>query len=157
MDALKKWMIIRFTPRQTITLSRWMSFHKLFFISSLLLNGQCSIQVHPPNNSDDLCLLFCLILLLCSNTYVNTITARVGCEMSSSSHLTARISLAPVRKFVSAFTIATIMSSTAARPDLPPSGAIFFFYLPSSGTKNVAFYDLVFCIPAFQNQGCTGH
>ena len=41
-----------------------MFFQKLFFKSSLRLNGWCGgIQVHPSNSSDDLCLLFCLILL----------------------------------------------------------------------------------------------
>ena len=49
---------------QTTTLSKWMFFQKLFFKSSLLLKVLCSIQVHLPNSSDDLCLLFCLILIL---------------------------------------------------------------------------------------------
>ena len=31
---------------------------KLLLKSSLLLNGLCGMQVHPPNNSDDLYLLF---------------------------------------------------------------------------------------------------
>ena len=38
---------------------------KLYFKSSLLLvNGYCIIQVRPTNSSDDLCLFFCLFLLL---------------------------------------------------------------------------------------------
>ena len=41
-----------------------MFFRKLFSKSSLLLNGYCGNQVCPVNSSDDLCLLFCLILLL---------------------------------------------------------------------------------------------
>ena len=56
-------MIILFTPYQTTTLLKWMFSQKIVFTSSLLLNGKCSIQVlyiRPPNNSDDLCLLFCL-------------------------------------------------------------------------------------------------
>ena len=60
MDALKKWMIIQFTPYQTITLTKWMFFQNFLFKSSLLLNGQCCIQVRHQKNSDDLCLLFCL-------------------------------------------------------------------------------------------------
>ena len=39
MDAWEKWMIIRFTPHQTTTRSKWMFFQKLFCISSLLQNG----------------------------------------------------------------------------------------------------------------------
>ena len=57
-------MIILLTPNQTSSLPKWMFCQK--FKSSLLLIGQCSIQVHPSNSSDDLCLLFCLFLLLCS-------------------------------------------------------------------------------------------
>ena len=54
-----------FTPHQTTTLPKRMFFQKLFFKSSLRLNGWCGgIQVHPSNSSDDNCLLFCLILLL---------------------------------------------------------------------------------------------
>ena len=49
-----------FTPYQTTTLPKWMFSHKLLFKTSLLLIGQCAIQVSPPNNSDDLCLLFCI-------------------------------------------------------------------------------------------------
>ena len=37
---------------------------KLFFKSSLLLNGQWGIQVRPPNSNDDFSLFFCLFLLL---------------------------------------------------------------------------------------------
>ena len=62
MDASVKWMIIWFTPYQTTTLPKWMFFQKLFFKSSMLLNGQFGIQVYPQNR----CLLFCLILLLWS-------------------------------------------------------------------------------------------
>ena len=40
--------------------TRWMFSKKLVFKPSLLLNGQCGIQVHPPTNNDDLCLLFSL-------------------------------------------------------------------------------------------------
>ena len=39
MDALKKCMIIRFTPDQTTTLSKWMFSQKLLFKSSLWLYG----------------------------------------------------------------------------------------------------------------------
>ena len=59
-------MIIWFTPYQTTTLQKWMFFQKLYFRSSLLLNGQCGIQVGPPNSSDDLYLLFFHIHLLWS-------------------------------------------------------------------------------------------
>ena len=61
---MEKWIIFQFTPHQIITLPKWMLFQKPFFKSSLQLNGHCSIQTRPPNSSDDLCLLFCLILLL---------------------------------------------------------------------------------------------
>ena len=47
MDVSEKWMIFQFTPYQTTTLPKWMFFLKLFFKSSVLLNGQCGIQVHP--------------------------------------------------------------------------------------------------------------
>ena len=60
MDALKKWMISHFTPHQTTTLPKRLLFRNLFFNSTLLLNGWCSIQVRPPSSSDDLCLLFCI-------------------------------------------------------------------------------------------------
>ena len=36
----------------------------------MLLIDQCGIQFSPPNNSDDLCLLFFLFLLLCFNPSV---------------------------------------------------------------------------------------
>ena len=39
---------------------------KLFFKSSLPLNGYCSIQFRPPTSSDDLCLPLCRILILYS-------------------------------------------------------------------------------------------
>ena len=64
MVALEKWMIFQFTPHQTTALPKWMFFQKLFFKSSLLLNSYCVIQILPLNSSDDLCLLFGLILLL---------------------------------------------------------------------------------------------
>ena len=64
MDASDKWIIIWLTPHQINTQRKWMFFQKPFFKSSLLLNGQCDIQELPPNSSDDLCLLFCLFLLL---------------------------------------------------------------------------------------------
>ena len=60
MDASEKWMIFPFTPHQTTTLPKWIVFKKLLFKSSLLLNGQCCIQVRPPKSIDDLCLLFCI-------------------------------------------------------------------------------------------------
>ena len=65
MDASEKRMIIWFTPHPTTTLPKRMFIQKLVFKSSLPLNGQCGIQVCPPT-SDDLCLLFYLILLLWS-------------------------------------------------------------------------------------------
>ena len=46
------------------TLPKWIFFQKLFFKSSLLLNGLCSIQVRPSNSSPNICLPFCLILIL---------------------------------------------------------------------------------------------
>ena len=52
-----KWMIIRLTLYQTTTLPKWMVSKKLFFKSSLLLNGLSGIQFRPPSNSDDICLL----------------------------------------------------------------------------------------------------
>ena len=48
------------TPYQTPTHPKWMFSQKLLFKSSFLLNGYCGIQVCPPNNSDDICLLFCI-------------------------------------------------------------------------------------------------
>ena len=64
MDASEKW-IIWFKPHQTTILPKWMFFINIFFNSSLLLNGQCGIQVRPPNSSDGFSLNFCLFLLLC--------------------------------------------------------------------------------------------
>ena len=64
MDASEKLMIIWFTPHQITSLTKRMFLQKPFFKSSLLLSGWCGIQVRPPNSSDDLCLLLCLILLL---------------------------------------------------------------------------------------------
>ena len=49
-----------FTPHQTTTLPNWIFSQKPVFKSTLLQNGQSFIQVHPPTNSDDLCLLFCI-------------------------------------------------------------------------------------------------
>ena len=49
---------------QTTTLPKSMSFQKQFFTSSLPLNLLCSIQIHSPTISDDLCLSFCEILVL---------------------------------------------------------------------------------------------
>ena len=46
MDALKKWMIIRFTPYKTTPPLKWMFTQKLVFKSSLLLNAECVIQVY---------------------------------------------------------------------------------------------------------------
>ena len=60
MVTLKKWTIIWLTIYQTTTPPKWMFSQKLLFKSSLLQNGKCGIQVRPPNNSDDLCLTFCL-------------------------------------------------------------------------------------------------
>ena len=64
MDDLEKWMIIRFTPHQTNTFPKWMSFLKHFLKSSLPLNLLCSIQVRPATISDDLYLPFCEIHIL---------------------------------------------------------------------------------------------
>ena len=47
MDVLEKWMIIRFTSHQTITLPKWMVSQKHLLKSSLLLNGYCGIQICP--------------------------------------------------------------------------------------------------------------
>ena len=69
MDYLEKWMIIWFTPHQTTTLPKLMSFQKHFFKSSSSLNLLCSIQVCPPTSSDDLCLSFCDILILECTVY----------------------------------------------------------------------------------------
>ena len=68
MDALITWMFIRFTPYQTTTLPKWMFKQKLLFKSSLLLNCWCGIQVCPPNNINDLCLLFFILLLWVSGS-----------------------------------------------------------------------------------------
>ena len=46
MNAFKKWIFIRFTRYQNTPLPKWMFSQKLYFKSSLLLNGQCGIQVH---------------------------------------------------------------------------------------------------------------
>ena len=42
-------------------------FHLILHII-LGLNDKCGIQFYPPTSSDDLCLPFCLILILCLNT-----------------------------------------------------------------------------------------
>ena len=61
MDALTNWMIIRFTPYQTASLSKGMFSQKLRFKLSLKQKGySAAFKYAPPNNSDDLCLLFCL-------------------------------------------------------------------------------------------------
>ena len=52
------------TLHPTTTLPKWMFFQKLFLESSLLLNGLCGIQVRPPTSSPNICLPFCLILIL---------------------------------------------------------------------------------------------
>ena len=45
---MAEWILYKMvTPHQTTTLTKWMFIQKLFFKSSLLLNGQCSIQVRP--------------------------------------------------------------------------------------------------------------
>ena len=56
-------MIIWFTAHQTTPSQSGYSF-KTFLKTSLLLIDVCGIQFHPPNSSDDLCILFCLFLLL---------------------------------------------------------------------------------------------
>ena len=53
-------------PSQT-----WMFFQKLFFKSSLPLNGQCCFLVYPPTSSDDLYLPFCLILIRRVQTFIH--------------------------------------------------------------------------------------
>ena len=65
MDVSEKWMIFQFTPYQTTTLPKWMFFLKLFFKSSVLLNGQCGIQVHPQTAATTFAFLL-WSLLLCS-------------------------------------------------------------------------------------------
>ena len=45
------------------------SYKKLVFKSSLLVNGYCDIQVRGANSSDDLCLPFCVILILWDALY----------------------------------------------------------------------------------------
>ena len=62
MDALEKWMENRLnhTIPNHNPLPKWMFSQKLRFKSALLLVGKYSIKVRPPNNSNDLCLLFCL-------------------------------------------------------------------------------------------------
>ena len=66
MDASEKWIIIWFTPNQTLTLPIWMFFQELFFKSSLLVNGQCGIQVRPSSSND-----FCLFSSVCLFFYVH--------------------------------------------------------------------------------------
>ena len=60
---LAEWMIIRFTPYQTTTQSKWMFFRNILFKSCLMLNGWCGIQVYVPQPTTmtfGFCLLFCL-------------------------------------------------------------------------------------------------
>ena len=57
MDALKKLMMILFTPYQTTTLPTWMFIQKYLFKASLLVNGLCGI---PPPTATTFCLFFCL-------------------------------------------------------------------------------------------------
>ena len=70
MDALKKWMIIRFTPYKTTPPLKWMFTQKLVFKSSLLLNAECVIQelYVPPTSSHDLCIPFCIYPSSMENT-----------------------------------------------------------------------------------------
>ena len=54
-----------YTTPNHLALPNWMFLQIFFpFTSSMLLNGKSGIQVRPSNSSDDLCLLFCLFLLL---------------------------------------------------------------------------------------------
>ena len=53
-------MIILFTQYQTTTIRKWMFSQKRLFKSSSLVNGECGIQVHHPQNNNELSLLFCL-------------------------------------------------------------------------------------------------
>ena len=87
MDALKKLLIIWFTPYPTTTLPKWMFAQKLLFKSCLLLNGYCGIQVQytvcPPNNSNDLCLLFIFVLLLWHVLYIVHSTLPLYCAVDT--------------------------------------------------------------------------
>ena len=66
MDALKKWMIIRFTPYQITTLPETIFSQIFLFKSSLLLNGKCGIQVYvPQTTATTSAFSSVLILLLC--------------------------------------------------------------------------------------------
>ena len=47
MDALKKWMIIGFTPYQTTNLPQWMFSKKRLFKSCEWFNG-IQVRVRPP-------------------------------------------------------------------------------------------------------------
>ena len=67
MDTVKKMdNFIMFKPHQSTTLQIWIISKKLYFKSSLLLNGLCGIQVRCNQHfsSDDLCLSSVFILLL---------------------------------------------------------------------------------------------
>ena len=70
MDALKKWMIIRFTPHQTTTLPKWMFSQKPFFKSTLLLNGYCGIQVYVPQTTAATFALSSVFILLLWDAYI---------------------------------------------------------------------------------------
>ena len=62
MDALEKWMLIRFTQYQTTTLYTKMDVFPKPFVRIILapkwLVWHSSIR--PPVNGDDLCHIFCL-------------------------------------------------------------------------------------------------
>ena len=65
MDAPETWMIAWFTPNQTTTLPKWMVLPKTFL--QIILAAKWLLRhssIRPLNSSDDLCLLFCLILHL---------------------------------------------------------------------------------------------
>ena len=65
--ATGKWMIIWLTPHKTTPLSKWMFF--LITFLQIILAAKSLVRhssTSPKQHGDDLCLLFCLFLLLWS-------------------------------------------------------------------------------------------
>ena len=93
MDGSEKWMTRPsgvHTLYQTTTIPKWMFSQKLFFKSSLLLYKFCS-----PTSSDDLCFLFCPILLICScfiYSYLYSILVHLALDRSTCWPIRARVS-----------------------------------------------------------------
>ena len=71
MDASEQWNDLPVYTIPNHHHPKWMFFENIFFKSSLLLNGYCGIQVHPPTSNDELCLLFCIHTVNPSSKYIH--------------------------------------------------------------------------------------